>query len=58
MGQVDVQQAAALEHSLVMLLKPKQVKLLLFAVPVTPDALKNGSAVVKAMGHNSYLGFR
>ena len=58
MGQVDVQQAAASEHSLVMLLKPKQVNLLLFAVPVTPDALKNGGAVVKAMGHNSYLGFR
>jgi len=40
------------------LFKPEEVNLLLLAVPVTPDALKNGSAIVKAMGHNSYLGFR
>ncbi|GAJ15785.1 unnamed protein product, partial [marine sediment metagenome] len=35
----------------------EEVNLLLFAVPVAPDALKNGSAVVNAVGHNPYPGF-
>jgi hypothetical protein len=40
------------------LFEAKEVKLLLFAIPVTPDALKNGSTIVKGVGHNLYLGFR
>ena len=31
---------------------------MLLAIPVTPDTLKKGSAIVKGVGHNPYLGFR
>ncbi len=57
-GQVNLEQAAAVEQALIVLLKPKEVKLLLFAVPVASDALKQGGAVVKTVSHNPYLGFR
>ena len=43
---------------MIVLFETKEIELLLFAVPVTPDALENGSALVKAVGHNPYLGFR
>jgi hypothetical protein len=41
-----------------MVSEAEEVNLLLLAVPVTPDALKDGRAVVKGVGHNSELGFR
>jgi hypothetical protein len=41
-----------------MVSETEEVNLLLLAVPVAPDALKDSRAVVKGMGHNSYLGFR
>jgi hypothetical protein len=45
-------------QSFVVLLKAEEVNLFLLLIPVTPDALKNGAAIVKGVGHNSYLGFR
>jgi hypothetical protein len=36
----------------------KDINLLVGTVPVAPDALKEGGAVVKGMCHNTYLGFR
>ena len=56
--QVNIQHLAALMHSLIVLFKAKEVKLLLFAIPVTPDAFKNCGAIVKKVGHNPQLGFR
>jgi hypothetical protein len=41
-----------------MLFKAEQVNLFMVAIPITPDAFKNGGAIVKAMGHNPYFSFR
>jgi len=35
-----------------MLSKAEEVNLFLLAIPVAPDALKDGSAIVKAVGHD------
>jgi hypothetical protein len=40
------------------LFKAKEVNLLFFAVPVTPDTLENSGAVMEEVGHNPYLGLR
>jgi hypothetical protein len=42
----------------IMLSLAEEVNLFLLTIPVAPDALKDGSAVVKGVGHDPYLGFR
>jgi len=37
--------------------KAEEVNLFLLDVTLAPDALKDSGAVVKAVGHNPYLGF-
>ncbi len=49
---------AAIAQPFIVVFKAKEVNLVLLTIPIAPNALKNGGAVVKAMGHNSYLGFR
>jgi hypothetical protein len=41
----------------IMLSLAEEVNLFLLTIPVAPDALKDGSAVVKGVGHDPYLGF-
>jgi len=48
---------AAVKHSLVVLFSTKEEELFLLTVPVSPDTLKNSSAVVKEIGHDTKLGF-
>jgi len=56
-GQFYLQDVAAVKEPLVMLSEAKEICLLPPAVPVAPDALKDGAAVVQGVGHNPYLGF-
>jgi hypothetical protein len=48
---------AAVVQPFIMLSEAEEVNLLLLAIPVAPDALKDGRAVMKGVGHNPYLGF-
>jgi hypothetical protein len=57
-GQLNLEYPAAVQQSLIVLLKTKQIKLLVVRVPVATDSLKDSRTVVNAMSHNTKLGFR
>jgi hypothetical protein len=48
---------AAIEQPLVVLLLAEEIKLLVLAVPVAPDALEDGGPVMNGVSHNAYPGF-
>jgi len=51
------QEAAAVKHSLIVILDSEKTESFLLAVPVATDALKASGAVVECMGQDSDLGF-
>jgi hypothetical protein len=57
-GQVDLQDVATLQHSLVVFPKTEEIHLILLAIPVASNAFEAGCPIVESMGHDAYLGFR
>ena len=57
MRQVNLQHPAAIVEPFVVFLEAEEVNLLLLAVPVAPDALESGRAIVEAVGHRPEPGF-
>ncbi len=54
--ELDLEQLAALEQSLIVLLDTEQVHLLFIAIPVPSNSLKASGAIVKGMGQDANLG--